>query len=125
MKKFVSILIIPMALLIIGGCEATTTSDNGQAMQTQSAQSGSAVTISNFDFSPGILTVAANTMVTWTNNDSVEHNVTEDADSSAPGFESQNLAQGQSYSYTFTKPGTYNYHCSIHPSMKGTVVVTQ
>lgn len=80
---------------------------------------GSSVTIANFAFSPASLTVKVGTKVTWTNNDSTTHTVT--ADQGA--FDAGNLPPGQSFSFTFTKAGTYNYHCSIHPSMTATIVV--
>jgi plastocyanin len=80
------------------------------------------VSISNFSFNPATLTVKKGTRVTWTNNDSVGHTVTAD-NGSGPG--SGLLNNGDSYNYTFDATGTYPYHCSVHPSMKGTVIVTQ
>jgi amicyanin len=81
-----------------------------------------AIAINNFAFSPATLTVKAGTTVTWTNEDSVPHTVVSDA-GSAVVFTSPALATGSSFPFTFTQAGTYTYHCSIHPSMKGTVVV--
>ncbi|MFE7530516.1 cupredoxin family copper-binding protein [Kitasatospora sp. NPDC057542] len=78
------------------------------------------VTIANYAFSPGTLTVSTGTTVTWTNNDTDTHTVT--SSGSGP-LASGMLGQGASYSYTFTTPGTYAYICSIHPFMHGTVVV--
>jgi plastocyanin len=77
------------------------------------------VSIQNFSFGPGTVTVSPGVTVTWTNDDSVTHTVTA-ADGS---FDSSSLAPGQGFSYTFTTPGTYAYHCSIHPFMTGEVVV--
>ena len=79
-------------------------------------------TIQNFQFSPSTLTVKKGTKVTWTNNDGASHTVTADQGS---GPASSPLGQGDTYSYTFNTVGTFNYHCSIHPSMHGSVVVTQ
>jgi len=79
------------------------------------------VAISNFTFSPGQITVKAGSKVTWTNSDSVAHTVT----SNNGAFNSGTLNPGSSYSFTFNTPGTYNYHCAIHPNMTATVVVTQ
>ena len=79
-----------------------------------------AVTIANFAFDPAELSVAAGTTVTWTNDDTAPHTVTEDDGL----FDSGRLDQGASFSQTFDDPGTYAYHCDFHPSMKGTVVVT-
>lgn len=75
------------------------------------------IAIKNFAFSPLNLTVATGTMVTWTNQDAAPHQIKSDA------FNSTILNTGDTFSYTFTKAGTYNYSCSIHPSMLGTVTV--
>lgn len=83
---------------------------------------GNAVSITNFAFSPAALTVKAGTTVTWTNKDSDAHTVT--SQGSGGPLASAALATGQSYSYTFTKPGTYAYLCTIHPFMTATVTVT-
>jgi plastocyanin len=78
------------------------------------------VNISNMAFSPATYTVKAGITVTWTNNDNMIHTVTAN-DSS---FSSGNIPAGGNYSRTFTAAGTYPYHCTIHPGMKGTIVVT-
>ncbi|HEY6736422.1 MAG TPA: cupredoxin family copper-binding protein [Candidatus Saccharimonadia bacterium] len=78
--------------------------------------------IKDMAFSPAGLTVKAGTTVTWKNEDSVSHNVVETDGQAGPS--SGTLANGQTYSFAFSTPGTYHYHCSIHPSMTGTVTVT-
>jgi plastocyanin len=83
------------------------------------------VNISNFQFAPKVLQVKVGTTVTWVNNEGT-HTVT--ADNGA--FASDNLAAGQNFTYTFTKPGTYRYYCSLHGSkgggdMSGTIKVTR
>ncbi|MEV6839033.1 cupredoxin family copper-binding protein [Streptomyces sp. NPDC051133] len=83
---------------------------------------GNAVAINNFAFSPAALKVKAGTTVTWTNRDADAHTVTS-AGSGGP-LHSAALATHATYSYTFTKPGTYAYLCTIHPFMTGTVEVT-
>jgi len=83
---------------------------------------GNAVTIKNFAFAPADLMVKAGTTVTWTNQDSEAHTVT--SQGSGGPLQSAPLNTGQSYSYTFTKPGTYAYLCTIHPFMVATVTVT-
>ena len=83
---------------------------------------GNAVSIMNFAFSPASLTVRAGTTVTWTNKDSDAHTVT--SQGSGGPLASAALSTGQSYTYTFTKPGTYSYLCTIHPFMTATVTVT-
>jgi plastocyanin len=88
---------------------------------TTSVISNISVSIKNFAFSPATLNIKTGTKVTWTNNDSVSHTVTSD---SGTTLNSSTLAPGQSYGVTFTNPVSVGYHCSIHPMMKGTVVVT-
>lgn len=83
------------------------------------ASNGNSVAVANFAFSPASLTVKVGTKVTWTNNDSVTHTVTENQGA----FDSGQLPPGKSFSFTFTKAGTYSYHCNIHPSMTATIVV--
>lgn len=80
---------------------------------------GTMVKIVDFGFSPAAITVKPRATVTWTNTGKTTHIVTSD-DSS---FDSKPVAPGATVSVTFDKPGTYRYHCSIHPSMHGTVVV--
>lgn len=79
-----------------------------------------AVTIGGFAFQPAQLQVKAGTTVTWTNTDLVAHTVTAQDGS----FDSGRLERGQSFSHTFTRAGTVNYHCAIHPDMVGAVQVT-
>lgn len=84
--------------------------------------SGDAVAIKNFAFSPATLKVKAGTKVTWTNQDTDAHTVTS-AGKGGP-LHSAALATHATYSYRFTKPGTYAYLCTIHPFMTATVEVT-
>lgn len=84
--------------------------------------SGASINISNFAFTPATLSVKVGTTVTWTNNDSAPHTITSDVGSA---LKSPTLSTGQSYQVTLTSLGTVSYHCSIHPSMKGAIVVTK
>jgi len=86
-------------------------------------QATSSVTIEDFAFSPANITVKKGTTVTWTNKDSAAHTVTETDSQTGP--DSGDLATGKSYSFTYDTAGTFKYHCSIHPSMLGTVTVTE
>jgi len=79
------------------------------------------VVINNFAFGPATLTVKAGTTVTWINKDGDAHTVT--GAGPKPLFASQPLDTGDTFSFTFEKPGTYAYSCKIHPTMKGSVVV--
>ena len=84
-------------------------------------QPGNAITITNFKFNPQMLTVPAGTTVTWTNQDEEPHTVVaKDGSFHSPGLDTKGT-----YSFTFAKPGSYDYVCSIHPFMTGTVVVNQ
>ena len=79
------------------------------------------VTINNFAFAPATLTVAPGTKVVWNNKDDEPHTVM-----SADGgvtFKSPALDTDDSFTFTFDKPGTYKYFCSIHPHMVGTIEV--
>ncbi|MDD4901679.1 MAG: cupredoxin family copper-binding protein [Patescibacteria group bacterium] len=75
------------------------------------------VNIQNFSFNPAEVTVAVGDTVVWTNNDSVRHQIASDSFNSVP------LPQGGSFSHTFTAAGTFDYHCAIHPSMTGKIIV--
>ncbi|MFF4688030.1 cupredoxin family copper-binding protein [Streptomyces sp. NPDC001307] len=84
--------------------------------------SANAVAIKNFAFSPATLKIKAGTTVTWTNQDTDAHTVT--SSGSGGPLRSPTLATHGTYTYTFTKPGSYAYVCTIHPFMTGTVEVT-
>ena len=83
------------------------------------AAGGTSLTIKGFAFSPKSLTVKVGTTVTATNLDSAAHTWT-----AGSTFDSGNLAQGKSFSYTFKTAGNFSYVCTYHPRMVGTVVVT-
>jgi plastocyanin len=105
-------------LLLIAAC------GNGAAATTTSTAAGgtdspAAVTIDNFAFMPSTLGIALGTTVTWANEQGVDHTVTAD-DSS---FDSGPIARGADFSQKFDAPGTYAYHCTIHPSMTATVTI--
>lgn len=78
------------------------------------------VKIDNFTFAPVTLTVAAGTTVKWVNRDDIPHTVVSE---DKHKFKSKALDTDDSFSYTFTQPGTYTYFCSIHPKMTAKVVV--
>jgi plastocyanin len=85
-----------------------------------SQQGTSTVDIKGFSFQPSSMTVQVGTTVTWVNHDSADHTITSDDGK----FESNNIMSGGEFRFAFSKPGTYNYHCGIHPSMTGVVTVT-
>src|SRR5215213_10231188 len=77
------------------------------------------VSVVDFAFEPGTLSVPVGATVTWTNTGSRPHTVTADDGS----FDSGRLDPGEQFSQTFYQPGTYTYHCGFHPEMQGTIVV--
>lgn len=87
---------------------------------TKSSPTTATISINNFAFNPSTTIIKVGSKVTWTNNDNVPHTITSDSGSL---LRSPTLAPGQSFSFTFTKAGSENYHCSIHPSMTGQVAV--
>jgi plastocyanin len=90
----------------------------GQGQEAPAATNS--VVIKNFAFSPAMITVAVGTTVTWSNSDQDRHTVT----ASGGAFKSPTLNTGDTFRFTFTKAGRYEYLCTIHPFMTGTVVVT-
>lgn len=86
-------------------------------MGAASAADVTKVDIKNYQFQPAEVTLQKGGTVTWTNMDSMLHDV------KSQGFESPDLKKGEQYSKTFDKPGTYDYFCEIHPGMKGKVIV--
>jgi plastocyanin len=92
---------------------------------SSTASGGHLVVISGYSFHPTSLTVQRGTTVTWINMDFVAHTVTSGTEQNHTNlFDSHELSHMQSFSYTFTAPGVYQYYCDIHPGMVGTINVT-
>jgi plastocyanin len=98
---------------LLAGCGGSSTT------ATTAAGSAAQVIMTNRAYDPQEITVKVGDTVTWVNQDAPKHDVVADNGE----FESSLFDKGQSFSYTFTKAGTYPYHCSIHPGMTGTVTV--
>jgi plastocyanin len=77
------------------------------------------ITIDNFTFSPKELTIAVGTTVKWVNHDDIPHTIVEKKTT----FRSKALDTDDSYSFTFTSAGTFDYFCGLHPHMVGRVIV--
>lgn len=97
----------------------------GPFSQPALAQGAAAVSMTedspeHYAFVPGATTVPVGATVTWTDMSDAPHTVTGDSGA----FGSGTLAEDQTFRFTFTKAGTYNYHCSIHPYMRGAITVT-
>lgn len=136
MKKVVTgIIIVAVAAGLIyyfafrnNGSSSQTDSMSDEQTQTTTGadttpQATNSVKIENMAFTPVSITVKKGTTVTWTNNDTVSHTVTETDGENGP--DSKSLAKGDSYTFTFNEVGSFKYKCSIHPSMTGRVTVTE
>ena len=112
-KLYLNILVLLISAMVITSCS------KGSSYNSTPTTPPTAVSIVNMSFSPAALNVTLGTTVTWTNNDNMTHTVT--SDSSA--FDSGNLTVGSKFTKVFSVAGTYEYHCTIHPTMKGSIVV--
>lgn len=88
--------------------------------QSKTDSGPGSLSIADFKFAPASLTVSPGTRITVANHDSTAHTATAD---NGQSFDTGNIDPGSSASITLPKPGTYKYHCSIHPFMHGTLVV--
>ncbi len=106
---------LTLALLGLGfallGLEGRATAESPPPVQ---------VIIDNFSFAPPTLTVAAGTEVTWVNHDDIPHTVVSEDKTT---FKSHALDTDEKFSFTFDKPGTFTYFCSLHPKMTAKVIV--
>lgn len=137
-NKYLSLFLIAGALIALSGCSsasqqlpANQQSSAAATTDTVSAPSSTTVVvpatpstetaqvaISNFSFNPAQLTIKKGTVVTWTNQDPMSHTVT-----SQGLFDSGPISSNSIYSFKFDNAGTFDYACTIHPSMKGTITV--
>ena len=98
--------------------DTSTDASAGQAVEA------TVVDIKDSAYAPAKIQVKKGTKVTWVNQDSLRHDISPDTESD--NFKaSELLGKGESYSFTFNTVGTYTYHCTPHPFMKGTVEVTE
>ena len=104
-----------------GGMGSMSTPTGSATPGSPAPVGGTPVGINDFAFAPTTLTVPVGTTVTWTNHDAEPHTVA----ASDGSFHSPGMDTDATYAYTFTKVGTFDYICSIHPAMHGTVVVTK
>jgi plastocyanin len=108
-------LMIAALLLFAGAARVNAIVEANDQPSSASAE----VKIDNFSFGPDTLTIPVGTTVTWTNRDDIPHTVV----STEGVFKSKVRDTDEKFSYTFAKPGTYPYYCSVHPKMTGKVVV--
>lgn len=114
-KIILSTVAVALVLLALNSNHARP-AEGGQNNSSKEYQ----VKIDNFSFLPSSLIVPVGSTVTWTNQDDVPHNV---RSSEGQTLKSPVLDTDQKFSFTFTKAGTYQYFCAIHPKMTGKVVV--
>jgi plastocyanin len=99
--------------LALAACAGT------HAVAAPAAQHVHVVTIDGFAFKPPVVTVKAGDTIEWRNDDPVPHTAT----STSGGFDSGSIAAGATYRWVARKPGRFDYLCTFHTIMKGTVVV--
>jgi amicyanin len=92
----------------------------GGIIVARAQNAATAISIDNFTFTPATVTIKAGTTVTWSNKDDIPHGIAATGNAFA---KSKTLDTDDSYSFTFTTPGTYQYFCYIHPHMTGKIVV--
>lgn len=132
------------ALVALAGCgstggatsTATSTPPPAPTSTTAPASAATATTPANattikitgaagsFSFTPASVTIPVGSTVVWENSSSAPHTSTSDSGDTFTWDSSTIASGGGSFSETFTKAGTYTYHCSVHPSMHGTIIVT-
>jgi plastocyanin len=118
---FIGLLVIA---ILMSGCVSTTPTPTTQpTTPATTAQSTNMVNVDiiNLMFLPANVTVTTGTTVTWTNRDNIQHTIT----SVTGAFDSGYIDPGKAYNFTFNQTGSFEYSCSIHPSMTpGTITVT-
>jgi plastocyanin len=108
-----------LAVLALTSACGPTPKKPGGGGKSSSASGSTTVSVKNFAFEPQRLTVSKGTKVTWKFEDTTAHTATANDKS----FDSKGLKSGATYSFTFTKPGSYQYLCTFHQYMTGTVTV--
>jgi plastocyanin len=137
MNRWLALLLACVALgVVVAGCGNSDDGGGGDDAQNteQPAEQGSAggggadtgsgggakVSMKGIKFNPANVTVKAGDKVTWTNNDSVGHDVTGDNFKSG---EAGGMQNGDTFAHTFDKKGTFDYVCTVHSGMEGSVTV--
>lgn len=119
-RRTAGIALLALAVMLAAGVLA--------AMGGCGKPAGNQVIIKDLRFNPQTITVTKGTTVTWTNEDQTAHTVTSDSNDTtgapkAQKFSSDPLNPGDTFKHTFDTPGTYKYHCDIHPYLTGEVIV--
>jgi len=130
MSRILAILAVAAIVVAVAGCGSSSSSTAGStpaasAPATTSAApaaaGAAAVTMQNISFTPPVVSVKAGQTVTWTNQDSVDHNVTA---TNGATFKSDTFGKGGTFTWKAGKAGTVSYVCTIHPGMEGKIIVS-
>ena len=108
-----------VAALVLGPVVGAMLAFGAIAAQDATTKDTNEITIDNFTFTPKELTVAVGTTVKWVNHDDIPHTVVEKKTT----FRSKALDTDDSYSFTFSSAGTFDYFCGLHPHMVGQIIV--
>jgi|GEM_PF-5542593 len=129
MKRHWLVITIALLLVAAGGLllldyrAGRPSVDSDVAALLKRAVATNAVSISPSGFSPQVVEVSPGTTVSWANNDTISHTITADYPDGKNAPQSADIAQGQTYSFTFHQRGVYHYHCSRVGGLSGAVVV--
>ncbi len=117
MPTYRRITVVMLLVVVLSNCS----SGSGEPTDSNTSNNSGAasVTIDNFAFMPDSLEVTPGSTVTWTNAQGSPHTVTADDGQ----FASDNITTDGTFSFTFQTPGTFPYHCAIHPNMKASITV--
>jgi plastocyanin len=116
----VAVITVAVAVFAIARGVSTDTGSSTPSAAGGSGGGGQPVDIKSFTFNPDSITVKAGSKVTWTNSDPTRHSI---KSQNGQFVGSHDLSQGQTFTATFSTPGTYQYVCGIHNFMTGTIVV--
>ena len=115
-------MIVSLTIITLLSTLSFAASDINQTIQVDGNLTNNSIHITNFAFDPQDLNITVNSSVIWTDEDSAPHTIVTDKDAAAE-IKSDNLNKGDTFMFNFTKAGVYPYHCSIHPSMNGLILV--
>lgn len=114
--KIFSLAFLSFAVIIVFGLGASCGGNN-----TSTPVPTSTISIKSTSFNPGNASVTKDTVITWTNNDTVPHQI--ESDGNLPTLLSGEIQPGETFIFTFGEKGNFPYHCKIHPGMKGEITV--
>lgn len=112
-----------LAVVAVGCASQPAASPTTAASPTPAAPASVAISIKGFAFNPNQPSVTKGATITWTNDDGTAHTVTSGVPGAPNGKFDRRLDAGNNFAFTFTDVGTYEFFCTIHNSMRGTVTV--